>query len=86
VIAFLTVHNSYVDLNDSYRLIFGDTISNCEQACMYDVRCYGYYYQFSPTNSGCYLKGDPTNFTIHRYELSPSTVAIKIKAGDKPWK
>jgi hypothetical protein len=87
VIGFFTIHSSFVDLSDSYRLQFNTTAQQCELECMFDSRCYGYYYEFSnPRNSGCYLKGDPNNFIFYVQKLRPSILGIKVKNGERPWR
>jgi hypothetical protein len=86
VIAFLTIPNSGANLSDTYRVTFGDTHAQCQEKCLYDVRCYGYWYDFStPTNLGCYLKGGP-RFDLWTARLGPYFTGIKVRHGDRPWK
>ena len=86
VIAFFALNNSSVNVSDTYRATFGDTLIQCEQKCLFDVRCYGYWYEYSHlSNTGCYLKGEPTNFNVTITRLRPSIVGIKIRSGKKPW-
>jgi hypothetical protein len=83
VIGFFNINNVFVDLSDTYRIAFNQTAKDCEMNCMFDVRCYGYFYEFSnPRNTGCYLKGDPNNFEISRQQLRPSLLGVKVR----PWK